>query len=192
MTVIYIRDSKSKGYLRLGVESDGKKLDFNISESEYSEIGSPKTRDNLTRDSFEAIYIADMRYRARLKALHILSYGDNSERMLAKKLKVAGIKSDIISEVVGEMLSRGYINSRRQIEKLVINEVELHNFGPNKIIPKLLAKGYIKSEITSVIEELVEHGEIDFEESKSRLIESRLGLDADSEEIKKLLYKNGY
>ncbi|MBE6644325.1 MAG: hypothetical protein E7612_02975 [Ruminococcaceae bacterium] len=192
MTVIYVRDSKSRGYLRLGVESDGKKQDFNISESEYREIGSPKTQDNLTRDSFDALFTADMRYRARLKALHILSYGDNSERMLARKLKIAGINSDIISEVVREMLSLGYINSRRQIEKLVLNEVNLHNVGPLKIIPKLVAKGYLKFEISDVIDELSARGEIDFEESKARLIESRLGTDAEDGEIKKLLYQNGY
>ena len=192
MTVVFIKRAKSKGYIRIGVESGAEKFDFTVSESEYCEAGSPTLRENLTRDTFGALRIADMRYRARLKALRVLSYGDNSEKMLARKLSSAGISSDIISETVDEMLSLGYINSARQIERLVLNEVNLHHYGPLKIIPKLIAKGYKKSEISEVIRSLTEKGEIDFDKSKERLIASSLDADADGEQIKKLLYKNGY
>ena len=142
LTVVFIKRAKSKGYLRVGIVSDSEKFDFTVSDIEYCEAGSPMQSDNLTRDTFNTLYLADMRYRARLKALHILSYGDNSDRMLMQKLKGAGIKSEIIDEVIAEMISLGYINSARQIERLVLNEVNLHHYGPLKIIPKLIAKGY--------------------------------------------------
>ena len=191
MTVIYIRPGNSKGYLRVGVESD-KKYDFTVSESEYSACGSPLTGDNLTRDSFDLLYSADMRYKARLKALRILSFGDNSELMLKRKLLAAGIKRDIIDGVVAEAVSLGYINAERQIKKLIINEVSYNLSGPRKIIPKLINKGYSKSDIEAAISQLVDTGEVDFEAAKARLIESKLPENADEEQIKKLLYKNGY
>ena len=133
-----------------------------------------------------------MRYKARLKALRILSFGDNSELMLKRKLLAAGIKRDIIDGVVAEAVSLGYINTERQIKKLIINEVSYNLSGPRKIIPKLINKGYSKSDIEAAVSELVDTGEVDFEAAKARLIESKLPENADEEQIKKLLYKNGY
>ena len=192
MTVIYIKDAKSKGYLRIGIDADGKKYDLTVSEAEYRTAGSPLTRDDLERECFDALVTADMRYRAKIKALNILAYGDNSERALRRKLALAGFRPDIIEEVTAEMLSRRYIDTDRQIKRLVINEVSLHHSGPLKIIPKLVAKGYLKSDVSRVISELEESGEIDFEEAKRLLVDSKLGLESDETEIKKLLYKNGY
>ena len=191
MTVIYIRPARSKGYLRVGVESD-KTYDFTVSEAEYSACGSPLTGDKLTRDSFDGLYLGDMRYKARLKAFRILSFGDNSEAMLRRKLMTAGANREIADEVVAEMVSRGYINAERQLRNLIINEVTCHLSGPRKFIPKLIAKGYSKSKIEAVVDELLDSGDIDFEAAKARLIESKLPEDADGEQIKKLLYKNGY
>lgn len=192
MTVIYIRAGKSKGYLRVGVDCGTEKCDFSVSESEYRVAGSPLTSDKLTREAFDLLLLADMRYKARIKAMRILSFGDNSERMLERKLRAAGIKAEVATEVVREMVSHGYINSARQLERLVSNEVQIRFTGPAKLIPKLIAKGYSKSEIESVINNLSERGIIDFDEAKARLISKKLPEDASSEEIKKLLYKNGY
>lgn len=191
MTVIYIRPGGSKGYLRVGVEEDGEKYDFTVSESEYREAGSPLTRDNLTRDAFDILQYADMRYKAKLKALRILSYGDNSEGMLKRKLCMAGIKRDIAEDTVRECVRLGYINSDRQLEKLIINEVNIRNHGPRKIIPRLIAKGYARSDIEKAIGDLLDGGSIDFDEAKARLI-SKLPCGSSDEEIKKTLYKNGH
>lgn len=191
LTVIYIRPGGTKGYLRVGIESDGKKYDFTVSEAEYREAGSPLTRDNLTREAFGALQYADMRYKAMVKALRILSYGDNSEGMLRRKLCVSGIKREIAEEAVRECVRLGYINSDRQLEKLIINEVNIRNHGPRKIIPRLIAKGYLRSDIERVLSRLTRDGSIDFDEARERLI-SKLPDGSDSEEIKKTLYKNGH
>ena len=192
VTVIYVRPGNTKGYIRVGVKSDEEKHDFSVSESEYRDAGSPMSGDDLTQDSFEELYLADMKYRAKLKALRILSYGDNSERTLARKLSLSGISADIVRETVCEMVSLGYVNSERQIEKLILNEVSLHCHGPRKIMMKLMSKGYSKSEIQKVMDRLLESGEIDFDAAAQRLLKNKLPTDADSEDIKKLLYKNGY
>ena len=192
MTVIFIKDARSKGFLRIGIESDGEKHDFTVSEAEYRAAGSPLVRDDLSQDSFDMLSHADMRYHATVKALNVLSYGDNSEKNLRRKLLFAGFSADVAEEVVRDMVSHGYINTERQLRKLILNEVNLHFYGPMKIIPKLVAKGYSKSDVTRVIDELRDEGEIDFEAAKRRLLESKLSPSADEAEKKKLLYKNGY
>ena len=191
MVVAYIKDGE-RGYLRLGVSDGDKKYTFTISQKEYREIGEVRPRDEISEEIFKFLSRSDMRYKARLRALRILSYGDNSKRMLARKLYSAGVRRDIIDEVIEEMLSLGYINSERQISRLVINEVTLHSYGPRKIIPKLISKGYDKSEIEEVISALIQSGEIDFGAVRERLMESKLDENATEEEKNKLLYKYGF
>lgn len=191
MIVIYIKDTE-RGYMRVGVADGEKKSSFVISEREYRESGEVRPRDEISDEMLEFFTKCDMRYKAKKRALNILSYGDNSERMLKRKLYTAGISRDIIDEVAEEMRSLGYINSERQISRLVINEVTLHSFGPGKIIPKLVSKGYDRSEVQRVISELVSRGEVDFSEARARLLRAKLSEDADDEERKKLLYKYGY
>ena len=191
MIVIYVKDTE-RGYMRVGVADGEKKSSFVISEREYRESGEVRPRDEISDEMLEFFTKCDMRYKAKKRALNILSYGDNSERMLKRKLYTAGISRDIIDEVAEEMRSLGYINSERQISRLVINEVTLHSFGPGKIIPKLVSKGYDRSEVQRVISELVSRGEVDFSEARARLLRAKLSEDADDEERKKLLYKYGY
>ncbi len=191
MTVAYIKDAE-RGYLRIGVSDGDEKSSFVLSEREYREIGEVRPRDEISEEIFEFLSRCDMRYKARLRAFRILSYGDNSKRMLARKLYSAGVRRDIIDEVIEEMLSLGYIDAERQISRLVINEVALHCHGPRKIIPKLIAKGYDKCEVEKVISALIQSGEIDFGAAREKLLSSRLPEGASDEEKKKLLYKYGY
>ncbi len=187
MKVVYIKPSSAKGYLRIGVLDGEKNLSFTVAEREYADAGSVLPGDSLDAELLSALKLADERYRARTKALRVLSYGDNSEGMLMRKLTAAGISRGVACEVVSEMVALGYINSRRQLEKLVSSEVNIKNSGPRKLIPKLVSKGYKKSEVEEVIDDLISRGEIDFDEAKERLLQ-----DASEEEYKKILYKNGY
>ncbi len=192
MKVIYIRPSKDRGYVCVGLLQGEKKKNLTVKERDYREAGAPLSGDNLTRECIFALEFSDERYRATKKALNILSYGDNSEKMLEYKLVSGGIGRAAAKSTVRDMVSLGYINSERQLDSLIKNLVNVSCIGKLKIIPKLAAKGYSHSEITARIDELVFCGEIDFEAAKERLIEKKLPPDAGSEEIKKLLYKNGF
>ena len=191
MTVAYVKDGE-RGYLRVGVADGDKKFVFSISQKEYREIGEVRPRDEISEEQLEFLTRCDELYKASLRALRILSYGDNSKRMLAKKLYSAGVRRDIIDEVVEQMLSLGYINEERQISRLVLNEVTLRFYGPRKIIPKLISKGYDKSEIEAVISTLVREGEVDFSVSREKLLAAKLSEDAGVEEKNTVLYKYGY
>ena len=55
-----------------------------------------------------------------------------------------------------------------------------------------MAKGYKKGEIESVTDDLILHGIVNFEKSKQKLIKKKFPDGASEEEVRALLYKNGY
>ena len=187
MKIIYIRASNAKGYVRIGLTDGEQSVAFTVSKREYSEAGSLSLGDEADADTLALLKLADERYRAKAKALRVLSYADNSEGMLLRKLRLSGISRAVADEVICEMVSLGYINSRRQLEQLVKAEVNKKNTGPKKLIPKLVSKGYNKSEIREVIDNLIIRGEIDFDAARERLLQG-----VPEDEVGKILYKNGY
>ena len=192
LKVEYIKGAASRGYLKIGIVCDGERASYTVSEATYRSVGEPRAADILTRDSLEAIKTGDMEYRAHIYALRILAYADNSERRLIEKLIGRGISRDIAERTASEMVSLGYINTSRQLDTLVRAEVNNRFAGPGKIIPKLRTRGYSSQDISEAITRLLDAGEIDFDEAKSRLIKSK-GIDPDDEEsVKKILYRNGH
>ena len=106
MKVIYIRPSNVKGYLRIGITDGGDDTSLTVSEREYAKAGSLLSGDVLDDEMLHTLKLSDERYRAKSKALRVLSYGDNSEGMLMRKLRIAGISQSVANEVVCEMVSR--------------------------------------------------------------------------------------
>ena len=189
MKVIYIRDSQSSGYLRIGFFDGEEKVEYTVSESDYRDLGSLLVGDAV--EDIEQFRLSDMRYRAKLSALRILSYGDSNTRTLKRKLVLRSISPDIASDICNEMVGLGYVNECRQLEKLIENEANIKLSGRKRIFQKMLSKGYKKSDIESVLECLISHGIVNFEKSKQKLIEKKFPQGASAEEIRALLYKNG-
>lgn len=190
MQVIYVRDSKSRGYLRIGVGDGEAKSEFHLSKLEYTELGSPVIGDELW--DIERLKEFDMRYRGKLYALRILAYGDNNRKTLIRKLILKSIPVRIATEIADEMIGLGYVNEEKQLERLIVNEVNVKLSGREKVVMKLIAKGYGRKKIEEITERLISERMIDFEDSKKRLIEKKLSQDASEAEIKALLYKYGY
>lgn len=188
--LIYIRTAKSRGYIRLGIQSGEEKLDLTVSEEDYRTAGSPLTGDDVDSDTLDSLSLSDMRYRARLYALRILSYADNNETAVVRKLRMKGIDRQIAEETASEMVGLGYINEARQLQRLITDLVNRKLIGPKKLFPMLLAKGYNSADIEQTLDRLILEGVIDFEKSKAALIEKHSP--ENSIETKKLIYKNGY
>ena len=129
--------------------------------------------------------------RATKKALNILSYADNNRRNLSAKLSRGGFSREVCQRVVSDMVSHGYIDERRQLERIILVEANTKLRGPMKIIPTLVAKGYSSSDVRGVMTSLVESGEIDFKANAKALLNKKLP-DGDAEERRQFLYKNGY
>ena len=190
MRVVYIRAPKERGHVRIGLSDGERKIEYTVSESDYRALGAPLVGDEIC--DLSPLSEADMRYRARLTALRILGYGDNNERTLIRKLIMKSVSVSVAKEIAEEMRSLGYINERRQLNRLIEHEVNLRLSGPRKVYSKLLQKGYRRGDIEEVLNDLISHGVVDFEDSKARLVKKRLPCDADEEEILRLLYNHGY
>ena len=190
--LLYIKEIKDTHLLRLGIQEGEETSGYTVSARLYSEIGSPIQREMLTDEQMVDIKREDEYIKAKKKALSYLAFADNNERTLRTKLIGKGYSREVSSEVAREMVSLGYIDERRQLERLVLTEANVRLSGKNKILPKLMAKGYSSADIAEVIRALVDSGEIDFRENARRLIEKKLSPEADAEEKKRLLYKNGY
>ncbi len=188
----FIREVKDSHLLLLGVAEEGESANYTVNAACYDAIGSPTAGDELDDGQMSVIKYTDKLIRAKKKALNILAFADNNKKSLAAKLYRAGFPREMVDEVVAEMLSLGYIDERRQLERIILTEANQKLRGPRKIIPALAAKGYSSSDIGAVMRVLVDSGEIDFSKNARLLIEKKLSEDAESEEKKTLLYKNGY
>ena len=112
MKVIYIRDSRSRGYLRIGVDSDGDKKEYTLSEGEYREIGAPLVGDEIA--DIEALCLFDMKYTAVISALRILAYGDNNRKTLVRKLTARSVPPAVAEKTADEMVYKLYKNEPNQ------------------------------------------------------------------------------
>ena len=191
-TLKYVREIKDSSLLLLGIVGEGESADYTVSLSLYAEIGAPTVGDEIDSASLSAIKYADELYRAKKKALNILAYSDNNQKNLKAKLLRAGFGYEISNRVCEEMVSYGYINEKNQLERLILVEANQKLRGPLRIIPALVSKGYSSSDVKTVLKRLVDEGEVDFRENSRRLAEKKLPDDFDEEDLKKLLYKNGF
>lgn len=193
MKVIFVRPSRSRGYITVGVSGrEGEKKSLTVSEADYADIGAPMTGDELSFADYTCAASSDERYRARIAALRILSYADNNERTLLRKLTAHGISRTVAEQTAREMAGHGYIDEHRQLLRLVEREANTALSGPRKIRAKLASKGYRTEDIDAATDELVNEGTVDFDRSAELLKAKKLTRGATEEEIKQLLYKNGY
>ena len=190
ITLRSIREIGDNGLLSLAIGGE-ESANYTVNSRVYLEIGSPSVGEALDDGQICLIREFDEYYRAKKKALAILAYADNNRRNLALKLSKAGFQRELCDRVVSEMVSLGYIDEKRQLERLITLEANGKLRGPLRIIPALVNKGYSSSDIRAVMHELTESGEVDFRRNAKILLDKKLPT-ADPEEKKKFLYKNGY
>lgn len=191
-TLQFVREAKDTRLLLLGIIGEGESARYTVYASTFAEIGSPSVGDFLDEWQMSVIKRGDELVRAKKKALNILAYADNNRRNLAVKLLRAGFGRDVVDAVCDEMIALGYIDERRQLERIILDEANRKLRGPLKIVPALVAKGYSSSEVKETLHALVESGEIDFKRNAKLLLDKKLSDDFGEEEVKKILYKNGY
>ena len=190
-SILKIEDAV-QGYIAITVSEGGEKKTYTVRTGVYNDLGMPCRGEELSDDALDVLRAADEYYRAKRSALSILSYGDNNAKTLYTKLRSRSISDETANEVVCEMVSLGYINESRQLERLIVEDSNRKLLGPRKIVPRLLSRGYALADIKEAFEALTSSGEIDMNENKERLLEKYLGGDRDPEQVRRLLFKYGY
>ena len=189
--IIYIKESKTKGYLVIGVKDGEEKTPLTVNGAAYAALGSPSLGEELSADTLDTLTRENQKFLALKKALYLLSFSDNSERNLRYKLMRAGYSREVVEFAISEVLRLGYINEARQLERLILTEANSRLFGPMKIISRLVGKGYSASAIREAMESLRDSGEVDFDTNRMRVLE-KLPDGYTDEDMYKLLYKYGY
>jgi SOS response regulatory protein OraA/RecX len=191
--VVYVRASKTDGVFSAGViDSDSGECErLVLSVRRYPPLCDVRVGDFVDEELYSLMKLSDEEHRARKKALSLLSFSDNNERTLKRKLASHGISRGVADSVSEEMVSLGYINEKRQLERLIASDAS-KLYGPSKILARLCAKGYSALDIKQVMRELVDSGEIDFNAYASRLLEKKYPDGCSYEQRRALLYKHGY
>ena len=190
LKIVYVRDSRVKGYVTLGLASEGEKHAYTVSLAVYSSLGSPPPRAEIGAEDAAVLEREDECFRATRRALSILSYADNSERTLTQKLLRAGFSRSAALHAVEECLGHGYIDEKKQLLRIISTLANNRLKSERYIRASLYGKGYRQSDISEAIYELCEAGEVDFAAVFERLCE-RLGA-TDEEEKRKIAFKHGF
>ena len=188
--VAFVRESRQKGYKVLGIVIGEVVESYTIKRSTYEEMGTPSRASLIDGEALEIIKKEDECFRALRRALSILSYADNSKSTLKLKLYRAGFSRDAINFALEDCIKNGYIDENKQLLRLVSSIANGKLRGPLYIRRYLLSKGYSIGDINSAIDELVDSGEVDFDEIYKRLIE-KTGTE-DSDGRRALAYKWGF
>lgn len=171
--------------------ADGEKIHTLTVSAEVYEAADCLPGGELSEDSLSSLLAEDERWRAEARALRLLEYSDSSKAELKRKLLARGFCRDAAEHAVMRMTELGYINEERRLRTLIVNEANIKLRGPRRIYAKLSSAGYSQKLISSVLQELLESGEIDFQQNARRLIEKR-GEGLSYDEKRRLLYTNGY
>ena len=189
----YVRSDVKTKTVRLAFASDdGEDMIYTVGQSFYQSIGSPVKGELLDEYAISEIEKEDEYRRATRKALALLELHDNNERTLVTKLVMKGFDRELSKEVAREMVSLGYINELRQLERLVELDANVKLFGKERIMRHLASRGYSISDVRKMILSLVDEGVIDFQKNAEKLLEKKLYGEYSEEEKNKILYKYGY
>ncbi|MBQ7363818.1 MAG: RecX family transcriptional regulator [Clostridia bacterium] len=188
--VLYVKESRVRGYVILGISDGGESSSFTVNKITYSAIGSPIRGSELPNEELPQLMTEDEQFRALRRALSILSFGDNSKRALDAKLRRAGFSQGAREYAVRECEGHGYINEERQLEAKILSLANGKLHGQYYLRARLARAGFDISSVDAVIRRLVDMGEVDFSANLERLAEEK-GVSGE-EELRALAYKYGY
>jgi regulatory protein len=91
-----------------------------------------KERERLVRE--------DQPYRARSRALHLLSARDRSTHEVEARLKDNGFEQDVIADTTSWLQDLGYLDDERFAERYVAEKLRA-GWGPRRVSAELARKG---------------------------------------------------
>ena len=177
--------------VNIWVMADGERKKYTVNEGTYREIGCPLSGDTLDEDRLALLSSADGMRRALAKALSLLSYADNGEGAIYRKLRRAGFSDAEATFAKEECVRLGYINEERQIESALLSSISRLE-GPYKVMRRLMGRGYAAKKVLNIIHALEDSGKIDYKAARQALLRDKLPEGSTDDEKRKLLQRYGY
>lgn len=190
LTILAVGKTKTVPVLLTAVTEAGETVKYGVTENEYLALGTPAVGETLDGEREEALRAMHSAHVALSAAVRILSFSDNNPEQLRRKLRARGHSPEATERAIAEVIRRGYLRESDLLERAVLAAAK-KLWGPRRITESLVAKGYRRDEVESTLTHLQEVGEIDFRESRRRLLDGRLRGEP-REKQKAFLYRYGY
>ena len=131
------------------VEIDGQ-LAFMLYKGELSRYHI-RIQEEIEEDTYRQILSEVLEKRAKLRAMHLLTKMDRTEKELYEKLKNDGHPACVIEAAVAYVKSYGYIDDRQYARKYIESQKEKKGF--RRIAMELSHKGISRELIAEAAEE---------------------------------------
>ena len=160
-----------------------------IDSSALSDSGF-RVEDDITQPQLEELIAMSAEYRARNKALYLLSHRDHSSRELRDKLK-KDCDADAAGQAVDRMRELGLVNDDAYAQKLANELFTRKKYGAKRVEYELISKGIDRETARVICAEL----ETDPQEAIREILERRYKNLSDPKEQKRAaaaLQRYGY
>ena len=138
---------------------------------EIGNIGVNVLPYSLTTEQFDLLEYDEKLWEAVKKGYDLLSYGDNTERRLAMKLRERGFMADIAEDAAAYLVSEGAIDESGQLERFVTGLAERKHYGPARIRQEVIRHGFSREIVSEKLGALFD--EIDFYSQLMYLLERK-------------------
>lgn len=191
--VLRISPPDEGGTRRLTLRCEGEggegRHTLRVSAEAFASLGDLSAGDMLDSATVEELSALEGQLAATERAVRVLSAGDNSRRMLYRKLRAKGYGHEAAEAAVKEMVSRGYLREDEAAYRYAVRVANGKCFGRRRVIRALLTRGYSAAVAEAAVGQAEADGEIDFPALRRELL-SRA--DGDEEHARALLYKHGF
>jgi len=150
-------------YLELSSGEHFERNKFTVSAEMFFELGFSVNfsgEKEISREKYEEISAFAERHAAVKRGLSILSFGDNTKKVLVNKLRTKGFSCAAAEEAAEYLVAAGYINEAESAKLLAYDMAEKKLYGARRIAAALFEKGFSREAIEAAAEET----EIDFAE----------------------------
>ncbi len=110
--------------------------------------------DPFGDEEVEALTLAAELIPAKEKAYQYLGYGDLSRKRLYEKLTRFGIRPAVAELACDRMEEQGFINDERLAYRLAERFMEGKHWGPRRILPELIQRGFSADLAAEAVESL--------------------------------------
>ncbi len=190
-TLRAVRDGKAGETVILILAGEDQQEKLTIRRSLYEALGAPAVGTVLDPDTLARARRAHTLRHAIGTALHILEYGDVSEKALTDKLTMRGIPRDAVETAVLEMVKRGYIDEGRIAARSVI-KCAAKGWGKRRIHAYLVSRGIPSDTASDAIARAVEAGDVDFDALRRDFISARRARGQSEDAIRRALWRAGF
>ena len=143
-------------YVELSSGENFERNKFTVSAQMFFELGFSVNfsgEKELSREKYEEITLLSERHAAVKRGLSILSFGDNTKKGLAGKLRAKGFSREASEEAAEYLAEAGYINEAASAVLLAHDMAEKKLYGARRIAAALFEKGFSREAIAAAAEE---------------------------------------